>query len=58
MADDKDKIKVTDRRIFGADGQLLEPSQSQEFEKRFSDTVDDFSAASKLHQAKRISRWR
>jgi len=46
MADDKDKIKVTDRRIFGADGQLLEPSQSQEFEKSFSDATADFSAAS------------
>jgi len=46
MADDKDNIKVTDRRIFGADGQLLEPSQPQEFEKSFSDTVDDLAAAS------------
>jgi hypothetical protein len=46
MADDKDKIKVTDRRIFGADGQPLEPSQSQEFEKSFSDAAADFSGAS------------
>ena len=46
MADDKEKIKVTDRRIFGADGQLLEPSQSQDFEKSFSDVAADFSAAS------------
>jgi hypothetical protein len=46
MADDKDKIKVTDRRIFGADGQLLEPSQSQEFERSFSDAAADLSAAS------------
>ncbi len=46
MADDKDNIKVTDRRIFGADGELLEPSQPQEFEKSFSDAAADLSAAS------------
>jgi len=46
MPDDKDKIKVTDRRIFGADGELLEPSQSQDYEKSFSDAAADFSAAS------------
>ena len=46
MADDKDNIKVTDRRIFGADGQLLEPSQSQDFEKSFSDAAIDLSNAS------------
>ncbi len=46
MADDKDNIKVTDRRIFGADGELLEPSQPQEFEKSFSDATADLSTAS------------
>lgn len=46
MADDNDKIKVTDRRIFGADGQLLESSQPREFEKSFSDIAADLATAS------------
>jgi hypothetical protein len=53
MADDKDKIKVTDRRIFGADGQLLEPSQPQVVEKSFSDAEADFSAKSDASERER-----
>ena len=41
MADEKNQFKVTDRRIFGSDGQLLEPSQSRNPEPIFSDDVGD-----------------
>jgi len=46
MAEEKNEFKVTDRRIFGADGQLQEPSQSKEPELSFSDAAADLSRAS------------
>ncbi|MFN8008709.1 MAG: DUF1844 domain-containing protein [Terriglobia bacterium] len=41
MADEKNQFKVTDRRIFGADGQPLESSSPKDPEPSFSETPSD-----------------